>query len=564
MIRRALSALALTGVLIQVASAQTTPALARLQTKAESSGFTSTSTHAEVVAFVKAVDQASPLVHYVAFGKSGEGRELPMAVVGTGLKDGSAASVLSTGKLRVHIQGNIHAGEVEGKESAQILLRELALGQHAAWLDSMVLLITPIYNADGNEKFALTNRGSQNGPINGMGTRATAQNINLNRDYTKLEAPESRAFAKLWNDYDPHVGMDLHTSNGSAHAYHLTYSPPLHPATSDAIMNVMKGEWFPFITSQIKQKRGWDTFYYGNAGRLGGAGRGGRGGAPEAGRGEGAGRGAAQPNAAGAVPQGQAPRAWATFEHVPRFHNNYVGIRNRFALLSEAYSYATFQDRILATNYFIEEAMNFAHQHADRLKQIVAAADAETLVGRNLATRAAQTTGGIIDVLMGEVQEITNPNNGARMNQRVDVSRVEPMFDRLWFAPTWLEEVPAEFYVPAAATKSLDVLRAHGIVLREVTTPVAGVEEFVITSNTAQPVRPNSIDTQNHELRRLEGYWRPATTPVPAGSYAVAMNQRLARLAFLMLAPTSDDGLVNWNFLDDMLKGATYPIARRR
>ncbi len=91
----------------------------------------------------------------------------------------------------MHIQANIHAGEVEGKESAQILLRELAMGQHADWLQSMVLLVTPIFNADGNEKFSMTNRGRQNGPINGEGTRANGQNININRDFMKLESPEA-------------------------------------------------------------------------------------------------------------------------------------------------------------------------------------------------------------------------------------------------------------------------------------------------------------------------------------------------------------------------------------
>ena len=210
-------------------------ALATLKTTAEASDYKSTSSYEDVVRFMKAVDAASPIVHYLSYGTTGAGREMPLAVVGTGLKDASPASVLATGKLRVHIQGNIHGGEVEGKESAQELLRAFAMGQHADWLESTVFLITPIYNADGNERFELTNRGTQNGPINGMGTRATTQGINLNRDYTKLEAPESRAFTKLWNEYDPHVGMDLHTSDGSTHAYFLTYSPPLHPNTNDAI-----------------------------------------------------------------------------------------------------------------------------------------------------------------------------------------------------------------------------------------------------------------------------------------------------------------------------------------
>ena len=538
--------------------------VANLKTTAESSGFKSTSTHAEVVAFMKAVD-VSPDIHYTTYGKTFEGREMPLAVVGRGLKDASPESVRATGRLRVHIQGNIHAGEVEGKESAQILLREFALGQHADWLESMVLLVTPIFNADGNERFG-DNRGTQNGPINGMGTRANAQNLNINRDFTKLETPEGRAFVKLWNDYDPHVGFDLHTSNGSSHAYHLTYSPPLHPNTNDAIMTLMKGEWFPFITRQVKTKHGWDMFYYGNAsggGRGGGRGRGGDPAAAGAGRGE-------APAAPLAPPQAPAPslRAWGTFEHVPRFHNNYVGIRNRFALLSEAYSYATFEDRIKATNYFIEEALNFAHTNADRLKQIVAAADAESTIGRAQATRAAIRTGGMIEILMGEVEPELNPNTKRNMNRRMNVSKPEMMLDRLWFSPTWHEDVPAAFYVPAKAEKALELLRAHGIRMQQAKAPAAGLEQFVITSNTTRPGGRGggpSIDTGAHELRTINGYWQPATAALPAGSWEVPMDQPLARLAFILLAPTSDDGLLNWNFLDELLTaGTNYPILRRR
>src|SRR5688500_12632132 len=259
-----------------------TPNIADLKTTAEASGYKSTSTYDDVGKFMKAVDAASPIIHYTTYGTTHEGRGMPMAVVGTGRKDTSAAAVKGTGKLRVHIQGNIHAGEVEGKESAQILLREFALGQHKDWLQSMVFLITPILNADGNEKFALNNRQRQHGPINSMGTRPNAQGLNINRDFMKLDTPEGKAFVKLWVDYDPQVGFDLHTSDGSFHGYHLTYSPPLNPNTSDTIMKMMKDEWFPFVTKSIKSKHGWETFYYGNVATPGGRGRGrGRGAAGE-------------------------------------------------------------------------------------------------------------------------------------------------------------------------------------------------------------------------------------------------------------------------------------------
>jgi hypothetical protein len=132
----------------------------------------------------------------------------------------------------------------------------------------------------------------------------------------------------------------------------------------------------------MKAKHGWDSFYYGNASTPA---------ADAAGRGRG-GRLAAAAGAA-APPPPAGPREWRTFEHVPRFHNNYVGLRNRFALLSEAYAYATFEDRIKATNYFVEEALDFAHQNAARLKK---ASPTPTATDRRLtdATSAKLKRGG--------------------------------------------------------------------------------------------------------------------------------------------------------------------------
>jgi hypothetical protein len=486
---------------------------------------------------------------------------MPMAVVGTGLKDASAASVKASGKLRVHIQANVHAGEVEGKEAALVLLREFALGGHADWLQSMVFLVTPIYNADGNEKFALTNRQRQNGPINGMGTRANAQNLNINRDYMKLDTPEAKAFVKLWVEYDPQVGFDLHTSDGSAHGYLLTYSPPLNPDTSPAIVKIMTDEWFPFVTKNMKAKHGWDSFYYGNASTPGGGrgrGRGAPGDLPAGPPSPSASAGQGLTPAAPPPPAG--PREWRTFEHVPRFHNNYLGLRNRFALLSEAYAYATFEDRIKATNYFMEEALNFAHQNAARLKKAVADADRENVTGAVLATTAKLKRGGMVEILMGEVENETNPLNNAVMNRRKDVLKPEQMVDMMWFEPATTETVPSAYFVPADATKAIELLKAHGVQMKAVGQPVKGVEQFTIDANVAGQT------FEGHAMRKLEGKWQAAPdVTVPKGAWEIATTQPLARLAFYLLEPASDDGVVAWNVLDDQLKDAkTYPVLRRK
>ena len=126
--------------------------------------------------------------------------------------------------------------------------------------------------------------------------------------------------------------------------------------------------------------------------------------------------------------------------------------------------------------------------------------------------------------------------------------------------------MPTEYYIPASAIKALELLRAHGVQMRKTTVATKGLEQFAITANTQRPAT-NSIDTGSHGLRSLDGTWAATDVTAPIGSFAVAMNQKLARLAFYLLEPKSDDGLTAWNYLDDVLatEGVkSYPILRKK
>ena len=136
------------------------------------------------------------MLRLTSFGYSEEGRPLPLAVFGN-VTDGSAAAVRSSGATRVLVFANIHADEVAGKEAAQVLARELAQGIRDRWADSLVILVAPIYNADGNERIGLRNRPRQHGPTAGMGRRPNARDLDLNRDNAKLESAEARALSRL-------------------------------------------------------------------------------------------------------------------------------------------------------------------------------------------------------------------------------------------------------------------------------------------------------------------------------------------------------------------------------
>jgi len=499
---------------------------ADLQTRAERTGYQETTGFGEVVEFVEVAAALSDRVHVTSFGTTVEGRSLPLVVVGD-VPDARAASVTAAGRLRVWVQANIHAGEVCGKEALLMLLRDLATGGRAEWLSSLTLLIAPIYNADGNERMALDNRPYQLGPVGGMGTRRNAQGLDLNRDHMKLESPEARALVQAYSDYDPHVVIDLHTTNGTQHAYHLTYAPPLHPNTYPAIDVLLRDEWLPAVTDAVRETDGWEFYHYGNV-----------------------------PRAEGAEP------SWRTFDHRPRFNNNYVGLRNRIALISEAYAYAPFEERVAATLRFVEESLAFAHAHAGRIAALVAEADGMPVTGRILATRAVpRRSPEPVEILLGRTEEVSHPETGDPLRRRLDVAEPALMEEYVAFeaAGDGAETAPASYYVPADLTSVVDLLATHGVDSEPLEADtITSVEEFVISSASLSE-RP----FEGHYERTVEGAWEAVERHVPAGTLAVPVTPRLGRLVFALLEPRSDDGVVNWNLLDERIEAdPVYSILR--
>lgn len=495
-------------------------------TRAERSSWLETSRYEDVVSFIDSLEtrDAGNVLHVTAFGYTVEGRRLPLVVVGKGLAGGDAAAVRAAGRVRVLVQANIHAGEVEGKEALQMLLRRLAAGRHGDWLDSLIVLVAPIYNADGNERISVFNRSRQSGPLGGVGQRENAQGLDLNRDHMKLESPEARSLVGLFEAYDPHLAVDLHTTNGTRHAYHLTYSPPLHPDTDSRIVELLRGELLPFATDRIRQE-GWLSFYYGNAYAPGGG-----------------------------------ERGWYTFDYRPRFNNNYVGLRNRFAVLSEAYSYAPFEDRVRATLSFVEAILEFTSRNRARIEAAVAEADGEDLRERRLPLRADVRRGPEVEILMGETENRLSRYSGREYSVRLDVRTPERMRDYGTFRPTLSERVPAAYYVPASAGGVADLLAFHGVRTERLEQGVRRrVERFAVDSTALAP-----REFQGHWERELWGHWVEGDVDLEAGTLIVPMDQPLARLAFHLLEPRSPDGAAAWNLLDDALDDdpASYPILR--
>ncbi|MFN2400065.1 MAG: M14 family metallopeptidase [Gemmatimonadaceae bacterium] len=505
------------------------------RTVAERTGFRETSRYAAVQAFLDSLQLLGAPIWVGEIGKTTEGRALPLVILSRPLVT-TPAQARRLGRPVIYLQANIHAGEVEGKEAVQALVRDLALAPGPNSLDSVVLLAVPIYNADGNERVAAQsrNRSSQNGPEM-VGERANAQGLDLNRDYIKAEAPETRASLRALNEWDPDIFVDLHTTNGSYHGYALTYSPSLNPAaffggsyTRDSLL--------PVLRSRMRERRGFETFDYGNFDS-----------------------------------QDSVQNGWKTYDSRPRFGTNYLGLRGRIAILSEAYSHDPFEKRVRATYAFVSEILSLAAERANQIRTLSRIADSSVTAWGMRAGSAPKiplsselTSNPVIaEVLVEDVERtgdssLTEPGvpRGVHRTGRTRAVRM-PVHDR--FVPGLERSLPYGYSLAAADEAAVRKLQLHGVMVERLSQEwTAAIETFVVDS-----IIIAERLFQGHFEVRLAGRWNRGNRLLPAGSYLISTAQPLGFVAFYLLEPESDDGLTTWNTFDARLsRGGEFPVLR--
>src|ERR1700704_5700357 len=204
-------------------------------THAEKTDYRETPRYAETIDYSKRLDQASPLIRFEIFGRSGEGRELPLLIATEG-GTFTPEAARRAHKPVILIQACIHAGEPDGKDAGLALLRDIAITKSLpGLLNQVVFLFIPIYTPDGHERSSPYNRINQNGPAE-MGWRTTTSYQNLNRDYMKADTPETRAWLALWNEWQPDLFVDCHVTDGADYRYNITYQHEHHAGVAPGVL----------------------------------------------------------------------------------------------------------------------------------------------------------------------------------------------------------------------------------------------------------------------------------------------------------------------------------------
>ena len=508
-------------------------------TTAETSSYTATSTHAEVMAFIRELQQRSGRLRVESLGTSTEGRDIPLLVIGEPAP-ASPADLRRDPRAVVYFQANIHAGEVEGKEAALMLARELVQGDAAKYLDRLVVLIAPIFNPDGNDRISVANRTHQNGPAGGVGQRFNGQNLDLNRDGIKLESPEVRGLMRqVLVRWDPVFFLDAHTHNGSYHQEPVTWVWGLNPNGDPAIFDYMATAVWPAIERQMRDVYGTLTIPHGDF---------------------------------------QDPRVpakgWVPLGPEPRYLSNYVGLRNRLAVLDEQYPYVDFRTRVQGAHALMRSFVDYLATHRAEVLALVGNADRRT-VARGANPAASDVF--VIDsepvalarrlTIQGFELEVTDTGGRYPTIHPTDVKRTYRDVPYLAkYAPKRTIALPRGYLLTVRDPVVIGKLREHGIVVQRLVAPATlNVEAFSVTRLAGAP---NS--DQGHYPSTVEGTWSTKAMTFPAGSYSVSLAQPLANVAAQLLEPESTDGLVVWNFFDRYLafqwipQPMEYPVYRLR
>jgi hypothetical protein len=505
-------------------------------TVVEATAYARTSLYQEVVDFVQQVAAHSQLVTVQPLATTSEGRMIPLVILSRE-RVRTPAELRATGKPAVLIMANIHAGEVEGKEACQTLIREIGSGRLAQLLDHQTVLVIPIFNADGNDKLG-HNRHDLGPEL--AGVRYNGQQLDLNRDYTKLESPEVRGLVRLFATYDPLLFVDMHTTNGSYHREPVSYTTSTSPNAARPLWDYMWTRLFPAVAAQVKTQDGWDSVPYGEFAD------------------------ASDPT-----------KGWVDDTVEPRYGTNYVGLRNRLSILDENYSYADFKTRVLASYAFVRAVLAYTDAHAGEIAALTRRADEETragFAGQSFVTAWALESFGEVTVKSYQfTRQPVTPEERAKYpwlgEFRLAPTEVLHDYTAPYLtlaAPRTTVPLSAGYLVPPGNDDAVRVLRSHGIAVERL------LEGVHLTAETfaVERIEPAKTLFQGHYLLTLGGHWASGEADVPAGSLFVDMHQPLARLVAELLEPQAVDSLATWGMFNRAIvkqwsnAPAPYPVLR--
>lgn len=483
----------------------------------EKSGGKETPRYDATMDWLERLADAAPEIELVTLGMSPEGRAIRMAVVSSSGAF-TPEAMAKDGKPVLLVQAGIHSGEIDGKDAGLMLLRDLTVRKlKAKLLDGANLLFVPIVNVDGHERFGPYNRINQRGPRE-MGWRTNARNLNLNRDYAKLDTPEMRAMIATINTWKPDLYLDLHVTDGADYAYDITWGYDGPHAYSPNV-----AAWLDAYLTPAAER---DLEAMGHVpGPL-----------------------------VFSVDGGDFSRGITLETSSPRYSDGYGSARHLPTILVENHSLKSYERRVLGTYVLLESTLRSLASYGAQLRR-ASEEDAKTrgaqvalawkvpegtpqsiqFQGVRYTRVASAISGGVKTVWGGEPEDMVIP-----YPQKTEIAASATP--------------PKAYWISAIYPEVIERLEAHGVRLERQDKASSREVGMYRVSKWVFDAAPFEGRTRVKGEVTLE----PHTVNYPAGSVRVPVNQPLGTLIMLLMEPLSPDSFFQWGFFNASLQRTEY------
>lgn len=491
----------------------------------EKSEFISTPGYLETMEYFQNLADFSQYAEMNNFGVSPQGRKLKCLIVSKEMKFKPVDLSKRRTPVLLLING-IHSGEIEGKDASMLLLREILVTKEKEnLLDSLTLLVVPIFSVDGHERTSKYSRINQNGPEE-MGWRTTAQNLNLNRDWMKAETTEMQAMLKLITNWIPDFIIDSHTTNGADYQYSITYLVEKYQNIYSETAAWLRNKFVPFLEAGVEKKgflihpyiylRTWQKGFDG-----------------------------------GIID-------WVS---TPRFSSGYSALQNRPSLLLETHMIKPYKDRVYSTKATFETVMEFINANTSSLVELNRLADENTIMdftkGEKYLPLAYDNSELYEQInLKGykyfwEPSDISGDQKLVYTNEKEDIN-VKYYNDMII---TDSISVPSGYIIPQEWSNSIiSKLKLHGIETEYFT-------KDTVINVTKYKFMDVVFDSVSYEGRQrvnfdIESY--KEEVQIRAGDVYIPTNQRTLRVIVNLLEPKSGDSFVQWGYMNLIFERTEY------
>ncbi|NUM76645.1 M14 family metallopeptidase [candidate division KSB1 bacterium] len=488
-------------------------------TPAEKNGFVKTPRYDETVSWLRKLCEAAPELKMISLGASPEGREIWM-VIASKEKTFTPAGLRASGKPVFLAQAGIHSGEIDGKDAGMMLLRDMTVGNKKRdLLEGVNLLFIPIFSVDAHERVSPYNRINQRGPAE-MGWRTTARNLNLNRDYAKLDAVEMRALIRALNEWEPDLYFDIHVTDGADYQYDITFGYNGKHGYSPAIANWLDEFLTPAIYRDLQAQ-----------GHIPG------------------------PLIGGPADGRDFNSGLVDWTAPPRFSNGYGDVRHLPTVLVENHSLKPYKQRVLGTYLLLESTMRVLAMQGSTLQKAIAADRGRRLPEVPLTWRVPRQSSEEKILFLGvEAKQIFSTITHSDYVQWTG-KPYQAMIPLLRMSePAISVKRPKAYWIPPAWHEVIERLARHGIQMERIASPVEIEVEMYRLHEPKLARRP----FEGHVNVTGKAVGEKKLRQFTAGAVRIATDQPLGDLAVVLLEPDSPDSFLQWGFFLEIMSATEY------